>query len=98
MLARPNPGFGPQNRLPLADFTASYEHALILCVGRRDNGAWKGLGGLTWGMPTQGHEQSGASLFTKSEAVGALIASDLLGAGGGNERVVGLVVAGPVTE
>ena len=49
-------------------------------------------------MPTQGHEQTEASLFNQSEAVGALIASDLLGAGSGNERVVGLVMAGPLTE
>jgi hypothetical protein len=33
-------------------------------------------------MPTQGHEQTEASLFNRSEAVGALIAGDLLGAGG----------------
>ena len=53
---------------------------------------------MTWGMPTQGHEQTEASLFNQSEAVGALIAGDLLGAGGGNERVLGLIVAGPLTE
>ena len=34
----------PLNRLPLADFTASYAKALILCVWRRDNAAWKGWG------------------------------------------------------
>jgi hypothetical protein len=33
----------------LADFTASYAMALILCVGRRGNGAWKGSGGLILG-------------------------------------------------
>ena len=43
-------------------------------------------------------KQTEASLFDQSEAVGALIAGDLLGAGGGNERVLGLIVAGPLTE
>ena len=71
--------------------------ALILCVGLLAT-ELGGFEGLTWGMPTQGHEQTEAWLFDQSEAVGALIAGDLLGAGGGNERVLGLIVAGPLTE
>ena len=93
-----NPPFGLEKRLPLADFTTSY--GMSPYPLRQDvpiSGQAREPGLDCWGMPTQGHEQTRASLASMSEAGCALIASRLARAEAGNECVLDRVMAGPST-